>query len=226
MKIKPISSGSEGNCIIVEDSAGALMLDAGVSFPKMRKSYTGVSAIDGALISHEHGDHIKGVPELIRRGVPIFASFGTAKHFGKFGATIIEDKRQYQTPNYHFMGFNVQHDAEQPFGYIFESKAGEGKGVYMIDFASVPYNFSGVTHWLIECNHGEDELERSDDPEKLKARIRQNHFSYENLTSYLQSADLSRTREIWLLHLSDRNSDEQRFKQGVQAATGVPTFLT
>jgi len=40
----------------------------------------------------------------------------------------------------------------------------------------------------------------------------------------LKANDLSKCREIHLLHLSDGNSDEQLMRQKVEAATGIPTY--
>jgi hypothetical protein len=37
----------------------------------------------------------------------------------------------------------------------------------------------------------------------------------------IQASDISRLREVCLLHLSDNNSDEKAFKRAIQAITGV-----
>ena len=41
----------------------------------------------------------------------------------------------------------------------------------------------------------------------------------------LKANDLSKVQQIWLLHLSDGNSDEKRFKREIQELTGKPTFI-
>jgi phosphoribosyl 1,2-cyclic phosphodiesterase len=61
-------------------------------------------------------------------------------------------------------------------------------------------------------------------PAIVGRRIRRNHMNLENLIQMLKANDLSRCREIYLMHLSDGNSDERRMKEEIQAATGVPTY--
>jgi len=41
----------------------------------------------------------------------------------------------------------------------------------------------------------------------------------------LKANDLSQCREIWLLHLSDGNSDENEMRRRVQEATGIATYI-
>jgi len=41
-----------------------------------------------------------------------------------------------------------------------------------------------------------------------------------------EANDLSKVREIWLLHLSDNNSNAERFKQEIQELTGRMVFIT
>jgi phosphoribosyl 1,2-cyclic phosphodiesterase len=53
-------------------------------------------------------------------------------------------------------------------------------------------------------------------------RIRRNHMSLERLITMLKANDLTRCREIWLLHLSSGNSDEAKMVRTVQEATGIP----
>ncbi len=62
-------------------------------------------------------------------------------------------------------------------------------------------------------------------PVELKNRIIQSHFSLENVKKFLQANDLSQVREIWLIHLSDDNSDADRFKREIQELTGKPVYV-
>jgi hypothetical protein len=41
----------------------------------------------------------------------------------------------------------------------------------------------------------------------------------------MQANDLSKVQEIWLLHLSDGNSDADRFKREIQELTGKPVYV-
>lgn len=78
--IKAIASGSSGNCYRVSDGSTALLLDAGISIYKIQQGLDfRLSEIAGALISHEHMDHAKAVPDLAKRGVLVFGPPEVAK---------------------------------------------------------------------------------------------------------------------------------------------------
>lgn len=70
-------------------------------------------------------------------------------------------------------------------------------------------------------------LHLSDIPAAQKDRIRQSHLSVANAVAILRSADLSQTRDIMLLHMSERNSvnNESKITRRVRIATGKRCFL-
>lgn len=90
-----------------------------------------------------------------------------------------------------------------------------------------PYQFTGVVHWMLEANYDDYILHLSDIPSAQKDRIRQSHLSVANAVSILRSADLSQTRDIMLLHMSERNSvnNESKITRRVRIATGKRCFL-
>lgn len=50
-------------------------------------------------------------------------------------------------------------------------------------------------------------------------------MSLETAKEFLRANDLSRVQEIWLLHLSDDNSDAERFKREIQGLTDKPVYV-
>src|SRR5690606_20594303 len=123
----------------------------------------------------------------------------------------------------------TQHDAQEPLGFLLHSRASNERLLYATDTYYIRYKFPGLTHIMVECNYAADILyenvKRGAVPEVLKNRLLTSHFSLENVKEFLKANDLSRVQEIWLLHLSDGNSDEERFKREVQALTGKPTYV-
>lgn len=240
MLINPIASGSSGNAIIIDDGESKLLLDAGISYKQIAK-WIRPTKLAGVLVTHEHGDHAKAAGELVRRGVDTYMSKGTCRAlFGggkrpsgiksmglnpeQVGIAILEHNDQVDIGSWKVLPFDVVHDSAEPMGFLVQSEATGEKLVYIVDSGLVQYNFQGVTHWLLECNYSEPLLEAGPYEEPLKDRVRQNHFSFEDLKTFLGDSDLSETDEIYLLHLSDANSDEQAFKQEVQKLTGVPVY--
>lgn len=228
MKIQPIASSSKGNSILISDGASTLLLDAGISFAELSR-HISVSAIDGVLISHEHGDHVKAVPELLKRGVECYSSEGTwGKLIGELNrwpAQACYHKLPFQVATFRVMPFNAKHDCRQPFGYLIESLITNERLVYAVDTGEMWFVFDKVTHYLIEANHYEKGLKNSDLDEKVKERIANNHLSFEKLLKYFQDSDLSHTKQIHLLHLSAGNSNQKQFVQDLQAEYGIPVFV-
>ena len=80
----------------------------------------------------------------------------------------------------------------------------------------------------IECNFQSDILTNNilngALPSIVGRRVRRSHFSLENVISLLKANDLSRCRAIYLMHLSNGNSDERGMKEEIQQTTGIPTY--
>ncbi|HFL1025859.1 MBL fold metallo-hydrolase [Listeria monocytogenes] len=57
-----IASGSKGNAYVISSGRSQLLIECGINFDKIRKALNfDLSAVEGCLISHEHGDHVAGV---------------------------------------------------------------------------------------------------------------------------------------------------------------------
>lgn len=222
MLINHLTSGSDGNAIIVDDGETKLLLDAGVSYKKLAK-WIRPTSLAGILITHEHMDHAKAAEELLRRGADVYMSNGTAEALGLNGYWI-GHLQQVEIGSWILLPFDVEHDSAEPMGFLVQSKVTGEKAVYIVDSGYVGYNFEGVSHWLIECNYSEPLLEEGPYEDYLKDRVRKNHFSLEDLKTFLGDSDLSQTEEIYLLHLSNTNSDEELFKSEIEKLTGVPVY--
>ena len=87
------------------------------------------------------------------------------------------------------------------------------------------YKFPNLNILAIEANYDKNILERCERmPEKVRHRITNAHMEIDTLCDYLRSLDLSKCREVYLLHLSDATSHEGHFINKV--ARVVPTGTT
>ena len=157
-------------------------------------------------------------------------SQGTAEALGLSGHRlhIIKAKQQFRIGTWAILPFETQHDAQEPLGFLLANQDGE-KLLYATDTYYIRYRFQGLTHIMIEANYCMDILKRNVEaetvPKALKNRLLKSHFSLENVKRFLQANDLSRVQEIWLLHLSNGNSDAERFKREVMELTGKPVYI-
>ena len=178
MKYEILSSGSKGNCIIVDNY---LMLDCGVTYSKIKDYLDKIKII---FISHQHSDHLKKstikkiayekpnikfivgnflVADLVLLGVnkKNIITFGTGKWYD---IGIFKVKMDYL---YHDVPNNCLH---------IEFKNGE-KLFYATDTSSIDHiNAEEYDLYLIEANYLTDNELR----EKIKEQEEKGEYSYYN----------------------------------------------
>ena len=232
MKIQSLASGSAGNCYHITDGETPLLIDPGIRFKEIQQGIDfRVSALGGCLLSHEHGDHSKSIPAMIKAGIDCYMSNGTAKALNlepHHRINVVEPVTPFTVGSWTILPFPVQHDAAEPFGYLLASRNG-GKLLYATDTYYVSYRFRGLTHIMIEANYGADILKENVAsgavPQAHKNRVMRSHMSIDTLVDLLKANDLSKVEEIWLLHLSDGNSDAEAFKKKIMETTGKVTYI-
>lgn len=232
MEIKVLASGSSGNAYIVGDGATTLLLDAGIPLKAIQVgSGFKVRQMEGCFITHAHQDHCKAARDLARLGVDIYTSQGTIEACGLSGHRIrpVKALEEIQAGTFQVLPFDVEHDAPEPLGFLFTSTATGEKLLYFTDTYYVRYRFVGLTHIMAECNYSEDGIRRSVEagyvPVELVPRLVKSHMSLEHLVDMLRANDLRDVRQIYLLHLSENNSEEQRFRTEIQKQTGAEVYV-
>jgi len=232
ISIKTLASGSSGNAYLVTDGHTPLLLECGISYRDIQvatKFQTG--DIAGCLISHEHKDHTKGLKDVLKAGIDVYASQGTIDQEGIKHHRLkpIKARQQFEIGTWMILPFDVEHDVAEPLGFLLQNKLGE-RLLFATDTYYVRYKFNGLTHIMVECNYSLDILDENIAdgrvPSVLRRRLIKSHFSLENVKEFLKANDLSKVQEIHLIHLSSNNSDEQRFKREIQALTGKPVYVS
>lgn len=233
MEFIPLASSSRGNAYLVKDQgASPLLLEAGLPInrlrDKLREHGVMLSDLAGCLVSHEHQDHAKAVKDLLKVGVDCYMSEATGTALG-----VVEHHRfhtifrqAFYVWDWWVIPFDLEHDATEPKGFFITH--GTDRLLFIPDTAYVQNRFESPTIISVECNNIAELLSKNIQegyiPAIVGKRVRRSHMSLENLISMLKANDLSRTRQIFLMHLSDGNSDERRMKEEIQAATGIPTY--
>lgn len=231
--ITSFASGSKGNCYRISDSNTQLLLECGISYKEIQKRLDfKISNIAGCLITHEHKDHSKSVKDLLKYGIDCYMSKGTADAIGVYGhrVQIVKSKQQFKIGSWTILPFDTEHDSAEPLGFLLTTGSRPmQKLLYITDSYYCRYRFQGLNYIMIECNYAIDILKENTCSgivqNKLKSRLLKSHFELENVKKFLQLNDLSKVKEIWLLHLSDNNSDEARFKNEIQELTGKPVII-
>lgn len=220
MTFTSLASSSKGNCYIVSDGETSILLECGISFRRIKNGLGfDLSAIRACLVSHEHKDHAKSVMDLIKSGVEVFASEGTAGALDCPLITPVEAGEQFRVGSLEIMPFETFHDAADPLGFLIYSRADGERLAFATDTVNLAYRFPGVTLLALEANYDKDILARCERmPEKVRRRVTNTHMEIGTLCGYLQTLDLSQCREIYLLHLSSAASSEGNFLDRVRRA--------
>lgn len=231
MKLYVISTGSASNLYALHAGDQTLLLDAGVSGRRLINAITDWNIVCGCLVTHEHADHARGVPDLLRMGVPVYASQGTIEAIsGDADLTRLnrcEARSPFTVGQFTVLPFDCKHDAPEPLGFVVRYEPTGETVLYCTDTYYLPHKFPGINYWVVEANYCESILQRRIEnrevSKKLKHRLQTSHMSLRRLLDALDANDLSKTRNIILVHLSDGNSDERQMVTSVRAQTGIET---
>lgn len=230
MRINPLASGSTGNCYLIDDGKTKLLLEAGISWKKIQKALNYKTSDIAAVVgSHGHGDHLGHAKEAMKAGIDVFCSQAAANMAQLDGhrLNIIEADKQFNIGTWTIRAFDVLHDVEN-LGFILANENNE-RLLYLTDTPYVTYRFSGLTHIMVECNYCGDilsaNIQKGNIHKVIGKRVRRNHMSLDTVIGMIKANDLSVCCEIWLLHLSDRNSNENEMRRKIQEATGVATYI-
>lgn len=231
MKFQSLASSSEGNAYVVSDGTTELLIECGLGPRKLAQALGfRMAQLDGCLVSHEHKDHCKAVEAVIKSGVPVYLSQGTAAALELPEALLdmaveMEAGVQFSVGSMEVLPFPAYHDAQEPLGFVIQSRADEDVLAFITDTVNVPYNFPGVGILAVEANFQRDILDRCQKmPEKTRHRISNTHMEIDRLCACLKRMDLSQCRELYLLHLSSATSHEGQFINKVRRV--VPKTVT
>ncbi|WAA10819.1 MBL fold metallo-hydrolase [Fervidibacillus albus] len=231
IEIHALASGSKGNCYHVTDGSTPILLECGIPFKIIQKRLEfKTTGLAGCLVTHEHKDHCAGIQDVLKAGINCYMSSGTAEAIqGKHHRIkLVEAKKQFTIGTWTVLPFDVQHDVSEPLGFLLMNKEGE-KLLFATDTYYIKYRFPGLTHIMVECNYSikilNENIANGRVPKVMKQRLLRSHFSLENVKEFFRANDLSKVKEIWLLHLSDNNSDEEFFKREIQELTGKMVYV-
>lgn len=236
MEIEVFGSSSKGNSYLIKDENHSLMLDCGIHPKRIQINW---SQIEGILVSHEHVDHAKYISHILKRcGGDVYCPEGT-KNKWKTSSTehrmyVVESSRSFYIKDWHILPFKTSHVNTDlthcdSLGYLIETPITKKRVLYATDTCYIKYKFKRITHALLEANYSMSILEeraRSGYIDiRRKERLLISHFEINNLVSYIKACDWSELEEMYLIHLSDTNSNAEQFKKQVQSVIGIPVYI-
>lgn len=216
-----LASGSRGNATLVHARGRGVLVDCGISARECRRRIAGAGlediVIEAILLTHEHGDHVRGVRVLARGlGVPVIATRGTLLATRDALDDVPERTETRAGRTLEVGGFTVRvlrtsHDAAEPVGYRFESADGRALGLATDTGVLTPECAEALAECDvlgIEANHDLAMLDAGPYPYYLKQRIRSDrgHLSNTHAAAALKTLACDRMHTVVGLHLSEQNN--------------------
>src|SRR5512139_3396906 len=214
-----LGSGSSGNTTLVSDGTTHILVDVGLSgretARRLRECGLEPDKISAIVISHEHGDHCRGVGPFAKNlDIPVFMTEAALACSG-----LSLDSRKYQRISSGesfdingilFTGFSVPHDAIDPLGFVIE-KDGVKIGVVLdLGYLSnlVIERLKGCDGIILESNHDVQMLKVGPYPWALKQRVmsRRGHLSNDSVAQFLANDYDGNAAHVVLAHLSQKNN--------------------
>jgi len=232
MQLRVVNTGSQGgNCYLFEASNATLIVELGVAFKTIKESLRfDMAEVCGAIVTHEHGDHSKGILETVKAGIDVYASPGTiqALRIRSHRLHSIAAQKVFNVGPFKILPFDVKHDCAQPYGFLINHEEC-GNVLFVTDSKYLPYKFPNLHNIIIEANYSEEILNEGliggFMPSYLSNRIINSHMSIETCCQLLKNNDLTSVNNIVLIHLSDRNSHARNFKKQVEDLTAKSVHI-
>lgn len=233
IRMSILASGSTGNSTYIETQQVRLLVDAGLSGKKIEQLMVSIQRdphqLDAILVTHEHGDHIKGVGVLARRyQLPVYANKETWQAMEKkLGPIPTEQKFIFPMEDcltlkdLDIQSFGVSHDAVAPQFYSFHKN--NRNFVILTDTGYVSDRMRGMLRnadcYLFESNHDIDLLRYGKYPWHLKQRILSDKGHLSNDDGALALAEMvgDKTKRVYLGHLSQENNVKAIARQTSEA---------
>ena len=224
MNYAALASGSKGNCHAFSDGQRTLLVDAGISLKQIRLRMEAVgmdlATVGAVAISHEHSDHIRAVPILLRHTQCMFMitretlAAVNAIHAIDIPADRLIPLRAGHAVDWNgvrVLPFTTPHDAVDPVAYRIEWAGFQAAVVTDLGHptALVADHCAELDLLALEANHDIQMLREGGYPPALKARIlsRVGHLSNVSMAELLAGVLGARLRTVVLSHLSEQNND-------------------
>lgn len=220
--IASLNSGSNGNCYYIGNEHEAVLIDAGISCreteKRMNRLGLEMGKVKAIFVSHEHSDHITGVPGISKKfQLPVYITASTLRDaciplqdylVNEFsaGSSVLIGRLQVTA-------FVKCHDAIDPHSFIIS----DGKtqvGVFT-DIGNcckeVITHFQSCHAVFLESNYCEDMLAKGNYPYYLKKRISGDtgHLSNRQALELFRKYRGKQLTHLILSHLSRNNNSPE-----------------
>lgn len=191
LSIASLNSGSNGNCYYIGNATEGVLIDAGISCReterRLKRLGLSMKMVKAIFITHEHADHINGLPKLVKKYyLPVYMTQLTKSNlragWKEIRATPFRAYEPIAIGNLSITAIPKFHDAVDPHSFMV-SHNNIHVGVFTDTGRFCEHlikNFQQCHAAFLESNYDEVMLEKGGYPQHLKDRIRNGHGHLSN----------------------------------------------
>jgi phosphoribosyl 1,2-cyclic phosphodiesterase len=240
-RISILASGSSGNSTLLETSRTRLLIDAGLGKRETLRRLAALELapdqLDGIFISHEHNDHIGGLPQILGKWrTTVYLTEPTHEEIERVlpeayrkrldRVEYIRAGQRFTIGDIEVSAFSIPHDAADPLGFSF--RANGTKMALVTDLGYLPelvkHHLRDSDCLVLESNHDLDMLKVGPYPWHVKQRVmsRIGHLSNHSVSEFLADPEAfdGLARFLVLAHLSENNNNPDVARISAEEALG------
>lgn len=235
MKYVSLGSGSRGNSTLILEQDRGVLIDCGFNrktlLQRLEEAVADPRWLDAIFVTHEHGDHAKGVQQVCEAlGIPFYASFGTARQMEWLDHPLwrcIRSDEVVSIGNLALLPVVVPHDAAEPLQFVVENSGGKRLGV-LSDLGSLtPHlisSYSGCHALQLEANHDPVMLQNGPYPPSLRARVAGNfgHLSNQQCAELIRRVHWHGLQQVTAGHISEKNNARELVRAELSPVLNCP----
>jgi len=229
VEICALASGSNGNCYYIGNEREAILVDAGITckqiLNRMAEKNLDPHKIKAIFVSHEHGDHVRGIRVLGKKlDISAYMTKGTydSLYFTNrpLAVKYIVPGEFVRIGSFTIHSFLKNHDGNEPTSFRIE--CGDiNVGVFTdigTPCANVRSHLSKCQALFLETNYDEKMLREGPYPYHLKQRIFSDvgHLSNKQAFELLDNYAGKDLKCVFLSHLSAENNTPQKAFQEIE----------
>lgn len=218
MKLCNLASGSTGNCTYIGTEKYNILIDLGKTKKYLVEKLSSIGVdykdIDYVFLTHTHDDHTSALTSFFKNHkaklVITQKMFMELKNIEGLDVVIYEDNPDIEQLD--IKSLQMSHDTADTRAFVISENG--SSLVYITDTGYVNSRYfkilKGKSAYFIESNHDIEMLTHGPYPEWLQKRVLSDvgHLSNKFAGIYLSKLVDENTKNILLLHLSEKNNSE------------------